>query len=106
MGVEQVARTMARRVLQDAVADASIQRSRQVLIGRGLIGAVINALDKGVLEGEVADVLGAGGGMDALRAALEDSPKEIADGHRETLLRLLSAGLEPGLFGEGGPSNG
>lgn len=95
MGVEQVARTMARRALSDAIADVGAQQARQAVISHGLIGAVLNALEKGVPEGEVAETLRSHGGADALSAALAVSAGVITEQQREVLVRLVQHEPEP-----------
>jgi hypothetical protein len=96
MGVEKVARTMAHRALSDAIADVDAQRARQAAISRGLIGAVLNALEKGVPEGEVAETLRSHGGAEALRAALAVSAGVITEQQREVLVRLVQQEPESG----------
>ena len=90
MGVDQVARTMARRALSAAIADVGAGHARQVVIGQGLIGAVLNALNKGVTEDEVLRALRESGGLDALRAALAASSETITAEQRELLGQLAS----------------
>jgi hypothetical protein len=93
MGVEHFARTMALRAVSAAIADVGDGQARQVVIGQGLIGAVLNALERGVPESEVAEALRSDGGIAALREALEVSADVITEEQHEVLVGLVQSGL-------------
>jgi hypothetical protein len=80
---------MAQQALSAAIADAGAAAARRTRINQGLVGAVLNALDKGMPEDEVRAALFEHGGIEAIRAAMDESPEMLSEPIREALRRLL-----------------
>jgi len=92
LSVAQVARRMALQGLAVAVSDSDTAKERHAAINQGLIGAVLNAHDKGVPLPEIVEVLRCGSGLRSLAEALADSSASLSDAQRELLDRLVAAG--------------
>jgi hypothetical protein len=88
MGVEHLARMMARETLAAAITDVNAEHDRRIAIDRGLIGTVLNALEKKLPEAEIRRLLGATG-TEALRTAASEVDA-ITQAQRNTLSRVLS----------------
>lgn len=91
LSVAQVARRMALQSLADAVADSDAAKQRHATIGQGLVGAVLNAHDRGVPAPEIVEVLRSGSGFQSLAEALGDSSASLSDAQRDVLNRLIAA---------------
>ena len=91
MSVAEVARTMAQQTLEAAIVDVGAVHVRHDTINRGLVGAVLNALDKGLTEAEITVMFRDLGDSRALHTALAEHPDEITEQHRGVLERLLRA---------------
>lgn len=94
MGVAQVSRSQAAQALLSAMADVNEQHERQVAIGKGLLGAVLNALSKGFSEEEISFIFREQKRIGTLREALAISPDAVAPQHAATLREILAMALE------------
>ncbi|WP_034261711.1 hypothetical protein [Actinospica robiniae] len=84
---QQLGHTMALESVRHAITDVEDVSSRRRTIAQGLVGALLNALEHGATESEIAAVFEAQD-LTCVRAALAEAPPENPE-HVALLMRML-----------------